>query len=377
MALDLVLFADKLRRVRDLLKAEVADVAQSTGISHQRLVELELGTAAPTGDEILILADHFREDYRFFISNEQKTAFERTEKLFRAYDHELVAADRRAIQEFLFLCDNEAYLREELGKRPSFSFSPTPKGNYAKGHGLDAAQALRKVAGYTDRDVPEVFQTLRSMGFHVFRRRLANENISGLFIDHPSAGPCLLINYSEDVYRQRFTAAHEAAHALFDRGDEFVISFSKWLHSDLREIRADAFAGAFLVPPGLLAAFDSATVGEAKLLDLAAQLRVSVAALLRALVRDRVLSKEDAADFKTVRLPKGAKTDPELPRSLTEKQRVRKAEMLQQGLSSAYVELCVEAFQKGVITRARLGEVLLLGADEVNELQTLFPGRAS
>ena len=110
MALDLVLFSDKLRRVRNLLCESLDDVVVATGISASRLALLEGASVEPTGDEVLILADHFREDFHFFISNEQKTVLERTEKLFRAYDYELNAADRRSIQEFLFLCDNEAFL---------------------------------------------------------------------------------------------------------------------------------------------------------------------------------------------------------------------------------------------------------------------------
>jgi len=34
------------------------------------------------------------------------------------------------------------------------------------------------------------------------------------------------VNYSEDVYRQRFTAAHELAHAIFDSDDSAVVSFA-------------------------------------------------------------------------------------------------------------------------------------------------------
>jgi Zn-dependent peptidase ImmA (M78 family) len=374
VALDLALFSDKLRRVRDLLREGLDDVAAATGIPESRLKLLESAAAEPTGDEVLILADHFREDFRFFISNEQKTVLERTEKLFRAYDTELDGADRRSIQEFLFLCDNEAFLYAELGRKPSLLFTPVARGNYAKGHGLTAARELRDLVGYQDRDVPDIFHVLRRLGLHVFRRRLDNENISGLFVDHPVAGPSLLINYSEDVYRQRFTAAHEAAHAFFDRGDEFVISFSKWTNPDLREIRADTFAGAFLIPPASLGSVRSDAIDESRLLELAAQWKVSVAALLKALVRDLVLTKDQAAQFKGVRLPRGAKDDPELPVSLTEQQRTRRVRLLQEGLSSHYLDLCCEALQRGVVTEARFLEMLLIDDMSATDVLALSQG---
>lgn len=349
-------------------------MASATGIPVARLALLESASAEPTGDEVLILADHFREDFRFFISNEQKTVLERTEKLFRAYDTDLNGPDRRSIQEFLFLCDNEAFLYAELGKKASLSFAPVPSGNYAKGHGLAAARDLRSVAGYRENEVPDVFHVLRCLGFHVFRRRLDNESISGLFVDHPVAGPSLLVNYSEDVYRQRFTAAHEAAHALFDRGDEFVVSFSRWSHRDLREIRADTFAGALLIPSGSLGSLRPAMVDESRLLDLAAQLKVSVGALLKALVRDSVLTKEQADQFRGVRLPRGAKDDPEVPAFLTDQQRARRVRLLQQGLSSYYLDLCCEALQRGVVTEARFLEMLLIDDMSAGEVLALSQG---
>ena len=56
----------------------------------------------------------------------------------------------------------------------------------------------------------------RAIGLHVFRRRIGNSNISGLYVKHSTAGQYILIYYSEDVYRQRFTTAHEAGLAILD-----------------------------------------------------------------------------------------------------------------------------------------------------------------
>lgn len=66
-------------------------------------------------------------------------------------------------------------------------------------------------------------------------------------IRHPEVGRCILVNYDEDVYRQRFTAAHELAHALME-DSEFNVSLSRD-GSNLVEVRANAFASHYLVPP--------------------------------------------------------------------------------------------------------------------------------
>src|SRR6185295_885484 len=131
-------------------------------------------------------------------------------------------------------------------------FKPTVVGGYFKKHGQDAAGQLRRHLRYQPAEVPaDVFYDCRRMGVHVFRRALENSNISGLFIQHPAAGPCILVNYSEDLFRQRFTVSHELGHALFDNGEEFVVSF--YGKEDLVEVRANTFAAHFLLPDEYLA----------------------------------------------------------------------------------------------------------------------------
>lgn len=189
---------EKLQRYRRQLEATEEDVAEGTAISVDRLSEIERGAVEPTGDEILILADFYRCDFKFFISNEQVAPFEQTEILYRAHSKEFSKEDRWAIQEFLFLCDTEQFLTQELhGATQEFSFSPI--GTYFKGHAQDAAKALRKVMGHGEKQVPlDVYAEFRSVGVHVFRRKLSNSNISGVFIQHPTAGKCILVNYTED-----------------------------------------------------------------------------------------------------------------------------------------------------------------------------------
>jgi len=70
-----------------------------------------------------------------------------------------------------------------------------------------------------------IYDAVRKLGIHIFRPRLKNSNISGLCIHHPRAGSCILVNYGEDTFRQRFTAAHKLGHALLDAETDFVVSF--------------------------------------------------------------------------------------------------------------------------------------------------------
>jgi len=63
-------FGAKVRDLRVAFEATPADIAYATGISSERWDQLELGRVAPTGDEILIIADHFGCDFTWLIEDD-------------------------------------------------------------------------------------------------------------------------------------------------------------------------------------------------------------------------------------------------------------------------------------------------------------------
>ncbi|MDR3454602.1 MAG: XRE family transcriptional regulator [Rhodoferax sp.] len=373
MAIDLRTLGSKLAKYRGQLKESIIDVASSSGIDATRLTSIEAGQAEPTGDEVLILADHYRCDFKFFISNEKVAPFEQTETLYRAHGGEFTKEDRRAVQDFLYLCETEDLLMRELGRPPKdFAFAPT--GDYFKGHGEAAAARLRAALGHEDRAVPrDVYAEFRSIGVHVFRRKLGNSNISGLFIMHPVAGKCALVNHSEDIYRQRFSAAHEMAHAIFDAAQGASVSFEGPSGADRLELRANRFASCFLMPPAFLAKLPAPSQwDDADALRWANDLRVSCIALAIALKEAKLIDKAAYDRISRLRVPREAKIDPELPESLNATQRQRKAHLLEMGLSDFYVSLCFESFSAGVISIGRLAEALLCSHGELAELANLY-----
>lgn len=375
MAINLELVGDKIRRYREQLQLSVDELSVSTGISNESIELYEAGKREPTGDEILILADYFRCDYKFFISNEKLAPFEETEQLYRRYGSAFSKADRRSIQEFLFLCENEEYLTRELGRdkgRHPFIFQKS--GTFYKAHGEQAAAALRQHLGYRPNQVGmNIYEDIRRIGVHVFRRKLGNSNISGLYIRHPTAGKCVLVNYSEDVYRQRFTAGHEAAHTILDDEDNFIVSFAKWDKKDLVEIRANTFSSRYLMPPEFLRSIPQTggwTVEKG--LEWAKRLKVSTEALAYALREADLIDENYVDQLKGTRVPPDVKADPELPPDLPSRSRERKQQLLEMGLSDYYVGLCFDAYNKDVITRGKLAECLLFDDAELQELAELY-----
>jgi Zn-dependent peptidase ImmA (M78 family) len=188
-------------------------------------------------------------------------------------------------------------------------------------------------------------------------------------IRHPFAGACILVNYSEDIYRQRFTAAHEAGHAILDR-DDFVVSFIKSA-GNLVEIRANTFASRYLLPSSFLRNIPVTEWSREALMQWAGKLKVSAIALAIGLRENGMLTEDAYSALSSVRVPAHQKSDPEL-HGLEARQLERKQSLLERGLSTFYVSLCLDALAGGIITNARAAEMLLVSEADLNELATLF-----
>jgi len=207
----------------------------------------------------------------------------------------------------------------------------------------------------------------------VFRRQIGQSTISGIYVRHPVAGHCVLVNYSEDVFRQRFSAAHEVAHAILDYDKDVIVSFTRWDRQDLSEVRANTFASQFLMPPEFLTRIpDARQWDDRKILEYARNLMVNPEALTYALRDAGLITDADVSAYKVLRIPQDEKSDPELPVELSEKSRARKAAMLQKGLSDDYVALCIKAYEEAVVTRGRLSEMLLVDETGLDGLCDLY-----
>lgn len=377
MPIDTNVLGEKLKRYREQFSLTFPEVSQATGVNEQRLKEFESGSRFPSGDEILILADFYKCDYKFFISNEKLAPFEETETMFRRYGDEFSREDRWEVQEFLFLSECEHFVQKELGKQLQREFVFKRQSRSFKKLGEEVAAQLRTFRNYPPVGIPlDIYKDFRSIGLHVFRRKLRNSNISGLYVRHPVAGGCILVNYDEDVYRQRFTAAHEACHAILDSNADFVVSLGSKKTEDL-EVRANRFASHYLAPSSFLQSIPQARKWDtAKAIQWANKLNVSTEVLAYSLQRERLISSDTVEIIKSVRVPKEDKIDPEIPMTLSSQSRVRKRELLERGLSDYYVRLCFESYREGLVSAARLAEMLLMESDsELRSLANLYGER--
>ncbi|MGJ1435157.1 XRE family transcriptional regulator [Sphingobacterium siyangense] len=369
---DLVSLGNKLKTCRINLDCSIDQVSSSTGINSISLILYESGQKEPTGDEILILADFYKIDYKYFISNQQRSASENTESLYRKHGSEFSQSDRIAIRDFLFLCECEQALWDNLEIKYNKFHPQKIRSNNSKIQGKEIAKEFRNFLCLTDNQlIDNAFYLLRKTGVHIFRVQLENSNISGVFFNHPIAGKCILVNYLEDIYRQKFTLAHEYAHSIFDASDQFNISFFKE-GEDLREIRANYFSSNFLIPSGAIKLLpDYIEITEEILLKMAKKLEINPEVLLYRLVDENRIHRNKIKELKKVKIPINEKIDPEL-KDLSTAGLIRKTQLLKKGLTQNYVLLCFRAFQQSLISKNRLAEVLLVDEFELSEILKLF-----
>jgi Zn-dependent peptidase ImmA (M78 family) len=172
--------------------------------------------------------------------------------LFRAADDiQNDAQARTDIERYLEICRAGIEL-ERLLDRPPHSGPPTydlpplrAKMDAVEQGTFVAEQERRRLAlGHNPiLDMADLInaQKIWASGAHL------PDQMSGLFLRHSSIGLFILVNFKHVRARKRFSYAHEYAHALLDRSRAATVSREND-RADMREVRANAFAAAFLLP---------------------------------------------------------------------------------------------------------------------------------
>lgn len=144
-----------------------------------------------------------------------------------------------------------ADLRQRLGfgqqlNAPSYPLAAPSSVMDAVAQGRRVAADERRRLGLGNAPVSDLESLLLEQGIWVASSSLPDA-VSGLFLADPSLGLAILVNAGQVRWRQRFSLAHEYAHALMDRDRQVTVSESS-NGGELCEKRANAFAAAFLVP---------------------------------------------------------------------------------------------------------------------------------
>ncbi|MCC6130688.1 MAG: DNA-binding protein, partial [Acidobacteria bacterium] len=137
-------------------------------------------------------------------------------------------------------------------------------------------------------------------------------------------------------------------------------------------VRANTFAAHFLLPPDSLQRLKPVTWDALTVVETATRLQVNVDTLLIALEREGLVASADAATLRHLKVARQDKPDPELPPTLSRQARARKEALLERGLSTDYVRLCLEAHDRSLISASRVAEMLLVDEAGLAEVADLF-----
>lgn len=223
------------------------------GLSRSAVSELEAGKRPLSGLELAPLTRLFGLDGQDLFSDSFDAERSASAVLFGGNPDLCGDADMRAaLNRTLSLGRMLAHLEEVLEILPpetaiSSYGPPFPESRrQAVRQGEQCAAFERRRLGLDAQPLPDLAELLEPMGVRAARIPMAR-GISGLTLIDRSAGIVVGVNRSHGAFQQQFSFAHEYAHVLFDRERQAGVSRIGDRDS-LAEVRADAFAAAFLLP---------------------------------------------------------------------------------------------------------------------------------
>lgn len=241
----------RLRQAREACGMTQEDVGKRFELSRSTIAQMELGNREVTSLELDRLANLFGKDILYFLSEGVPEGDVMT-VLFRAHP------ELREDQPFLdslrptLAVGRELLNLEQLLEVEREVSVPTVNPLKAQMTRWDAIQQGTAVAAEErrrldlgDDPIRDIEQVLDGTGVRTGEVPFPDD-ISGLTVEGPDVGVLVAVNKEHPRIRQRFSFAHEYAHVLLDRDRPTVSRASD--RDNLREVRANAFAAAFLMP---------------------------------------------------------------------------------------------------------------------------------
>jgi Zn-dependent peptidase ImmA (M78 family)/DNA-binding XRE family transcriptional regulator len=390
----------RLKAAREASHLRQEDVARHLGVSRSTIAQMELGNRAVTSLELDKLAYLYGRDIRAFLADE-----------FRPEDA-LVAVFRRhpdmargdqvlaAVLHSLAAGREITSLERLLGMDVALTALPAYplKASGTKWEAIQQAERIaaeeRRRLGLGDAALPSVAELLEGQGVRTAKADLPDD-VSGLTVADPDVGVLVVVNRAHVPWRQRFSFAHEYCHVLLDRDEKGTISRASQ-RDTLPEVRANAFAAAFLMPPGGVIAFlhglakGKASRLKAEVFDeeaaLAAQARPAPAtqdiqlydvvllahhfgvSQISALYRLKNLKLLNETEFADLEIQEQAGRGKQIAETL----RLSEPQEEGDGIRARIVALALEAYRREEITRRKLEELAALAGLDASALEGLL-----
>jgi Zn-dependent peptidase ImmA (M78 family)/transcriptional regulator with XRE-family HTH domain len=260
MSIDQATLGKRLRDARVNCGLTQEQAADQLGVPRTAIVHMEAGNRSISTLELVELAKLYQRPIADFF---RETEEHHNEDVLRAFHR--VAPDfcdnpqlNSEIARCAAVCRQGVELQTllSLGSRggpPAYDL-PTPDSSIqAIRQGERVATEERRRLGLGDNPISDMADLIASQGIWASAVELP-DGMSGTFLHHASIGLVVLVNYDHPRARKRFSYAHEYAHATLDRNHSVVVTRDT-NRSDLVEVRANAFAAAFLMPESGVSAF--------------------------------------------------------------------------------------------------------------------------
>jgi Zn-dependent peptidase ImmA (M78 family)/transcriptional regulator with XRE-family HTH domain len=238
----------RLREAREASQLTQEYVGKKLGIPRSAVAQMELGNRNVSILELTSLAKLYGRDIREFL--EEEDAEDPLIALFRAN------GDLRNRSEHIQRSRDLGRELTKLEKSVGIDREPTSSVSYRLPHPLNRWEAIRQGSSIADQErrrlgigyapIHDIQDLLELQGIRTASIDMPDD-ISGITIIDPEAGPFVVVNGHQRQVRRFFSFAHECAHVLLDRDKPANVS-RKTDDDDLREVRANSFAATLLMP---------------------------------------------------------------------------------------------------------------------------------
>ncbi len=253
MSITQVELGARVRKARDACRLTQEEVASQLGLPRSAVALIESGQRRISSLELERLSYVLGCDVRSFLADDFAAMEDTLSALFRRHpdvgnEAEVVAALRKCIQLGREITNLESLLELDRTTTPAAMYPVRdPKTRWdAIQQGERAANEERRRLGLGDTPVVAMAEILETQGVRTAVVELPEE-VSGLTLVDPAVGPFVMVNGRHVRSRRRFSYAHEYAHVLLDRDVRGMVSRTTE-QERLPEVRANAFAAAFLMP---------------------------------------------------------------------------------------------------------------------------------
>ena len=389
----------KLKQARENVGMKQADVANTLNLNRTAITQMEKGNRSVSTLELSQLAALYHRPVSAFFGAPDAEEDMLVVLYCALPDSGKKGAVKKQVSRYLHWCQEGHNLERILGRNPRSGppayDRPMPDGAWeAIQQGEHTADEERKRLDLGNRPVSDMSKLIQTQGIWASGVDFSSD-VSGLFLSHSSIGMAIFANLAHSRNRKRFSYAHEYAHALMDRDAQVTVSQAA--NSSARvEMRANAFAAAFLMPADGIAAlleefgkgkssrnehiiFDAATAEQIVIRSRSKSHEQSITYYDVAMIAHHFGVRYEAATYrlKSLRHISDTECDELLEKADAGKEYLRRLEYLsdsegaddknaiQRELRGEIIHLALEAHRREEISRGKLGDIAkLLGVDK-------------